>query len=115
MTVNNSDVMHRRTDGPSHWGSISLAREELLSAGKTLCGRELDASALACLVRPNPDQMTRLRYLHLQLGRAICFPPRILDAKSPRIGGPDASPGRKPITCHKRNQSRIASEILRMR
>jgi len=51
----------------------------------------------------------------LRAASAICFPPRILDAKSPRIGGPDASPGRKPITCHKRNQSRIASEILRMR
>lgn len=36
------------------------------------------------------------------------FSPRILDA------GPDASPGRKPITCHKGNQSRIASESLRM-
>jgi hypothetical protein len=36
------------------------------------------------------------------------FSPRILDA------GPDASPGRKPITCHKKNQSRIASESLRM-
>jgi hypothetical protein len=53
----------------------------------------------------------------LYFGRAppYVFSPRILDAESPRIGGPDASPGRKPITCHKRNQSRIASEILRMR
>ena len=51
----------------------------------------------------------------LGAGTAICFPPRILDAKSPRIGGPDASPRRKPITCHKRNQNRIASESLRMR
>ena len=52
----------------------------------------------------------------LHFGRA---PPyafrRILDTKSPRIGGPDASPRRKPITCHKRNQNRIASESLRMR
>lgn len=69
LIVNNSDVMHRRTDGASHWGSISLAREDLRCASKTLCGRELDASALACLVRPNPDQMARLRYLHQQLGR----------------------------------------------
>jgi hypothetical protein len=51
----------------------------------------------------------------LGAGSAICFPPRILDAKSPRIGGPDASPRRKPITCHKRNQNRIASESWRMR
>ena len=69
LIVNNTDVMHRRTDGPSHWGSMSLARDELQSAGKTLCGRELDVSALACLVRPNPDQMARLRYLHQQLAR----------------------------------------------
>ena len=71
LIVNNSDVMHRRTDGASHWGSISLARGELLSAGKTLCGRELDASALACLVRPNPDQLARLRHLHQKLGRLV--------------------------------------------
>ena len=69
LIVNNSDVMHRRTDGASRWGSLSLAREDLRSASKTLCGRELDASALACLVRPNPDQMARLRYLHQQLGQ----------------------------------------------
>jgi hypothetical protein len=49
----------------------------------------------------------------LRAGSAICFPPRILDAKSPRIGGPDASPRRKPITCHKRIQNRIASDALK--
>jgi uncharacterized coiled-coil DUF342 family protein len=34
------------------------------------------------------------------MGSAICFPPRILDA------GPDASTGRKPITCHKKKPER---------
>ena len=66
--VNNSDLMHRRTDGASRWGSISLAREELRSASKIFCGHELDVSSLPCLVRPKPDRMARLRELHQELG-----------------------------------------------
>lgn len=69
LIVNNSDMMHRRTDGASRWGSMSLAREELLSASKILCGNELDLSSLVCLVRPRPERMAQLRNLHQQLGR----------------------------------------------
>ena len=85
LIVNNSDVMHRRTDGPSQWGSMSLRREELQSASKILCGHELNVSELASLVRPNPDRMARLRCLHQKVGRlAEKAPARLSDANAVR-------------------------------
>ena len=71
LIVNNSSVMHRRTEGPSRWGSMSLAPDELASASKLLCGHELDVSSIASLVRPNAGLMSRLLQLHQELSRLV--------------------------------------------
>jgi AraC-like DNA-binding protein len=71
LIVNNSSVMHRRTEGPSRWGSMSLPSDELASASKLVCGHELDVSSIASLVRPNPVPMSRLLRLHQELCRLI--------------------------------------------
>lgn len=71
LIVNNSDLMHRRTGAAGHWGSISLTRDELASAGKTLCGRALDVASMAGLVRANPTLMARLLYLHQRIGQLV--------------------------------------------
>jgi hypothetical protein len=53
--------------------------------------------------------------LYFGAGSAVRFRREYLTQKSRQIGGPDGYPGRKPTRCHKKNQSRIASESLRMR
>ena len=71
LIVNNSNVMHLRTEGPSRWGSMSLATDELTSASKLLCGHELNVSSIASLVRPNPALMSHLLHLHQQLSGLV--------------------------------------------
>ena len=71
LIVNNSSVMHLRTEGPSRWGSMSLAPEHLASTSKALCGHELDVSSIASLVRPQPALMSRFLHLHQKLSRLV--------------------------------------------
>jgi AraC-like DNA-binding protein len=55
---------HNRTDAASHWGAMSLTPDDLAAAGRALVGRELAATSVARLVRPEPGAMLRLLALH---------------------------------------------------
>ena len=61
-----SERIHQRTSGASHWGLISLAPEHFAAHGKALTGSELVPSPLGLVLRPSRSSAARLRYLHRQ-------------------------------------------------
>ena len=69
IIVDSSDSMHRRSDGPSHSGAMSLSPEDLIEAGIDLLGHELRVPRLTHVVRPRPALMSRLLNLHEQVGQ----------------------------------------------
>jgi AraC-like DNA-binding protein len=69
IIVNDSTHMHRRTDAPCQWGAMSLTRDDLVAAGKTIAGHEFTAPSLADVIRPSPPLMSRLMRLHEQAGQ----------------------------------------------
>ncbi len=70
---------HNRTDAACHWGAMSLTPDDLVAAGRALVGRELGASSVARLVRPEPTQMSRLLTLHTEAERLAKTQPHMLE------------------------------------
>jgi len=66
IIVNDARPMHRRSEAPCRWGSMSLAQDDLATVGKAIAGRELTVPLHARIVRPMPPQMSRLLSLHEQ-------------------------------------------------
>jgi AraC-like DNA-binding protein len=60
---------HNCTDGACHWGAMSLTPDDLAAAGRALVGRDLAATSVARLVRPEPGAMSRLLALHAEAER----------------------------------------------
>jgi AraC-like DNA-binding protein len=69
IVVNDTHAMHRRTEAPSRWGSMSLTPDEFAATGKAIAGRELTAPSHAYIVRPRASLMARLLSLHAQAGQ----------------------------------------------
>jgi AraC-like DNA-binding protein len=70
---------HNRTDGASHWGAMSLTPDDLAAAGRALVGRELAATSVARLVRPEAAAMSRLLTLHAEAERLAKTQPDTLE------------------------------------
>src|SRR5262245_3971946 len=70
---------HNRTDAASHWGAMSLTPDDLAAAGRALVGRELAATSVARLVRPEPGAMSRLLALHGEAERLAKSEPARLE------------------------------------
>jgi AraC-like DNA-binding protein len=69
IVVNDPHAMHRRTEAPSRWGSVSLRPDDFSASSKAIAGRELTAPPQAYIVRPRPALMARLLSLHAQAGQ----------------------------------------------
>ena len=78
IIVNNSQPMHRRTEGACAWGSMSLTPDDLAAAGETITGRELTVPSITHLVRPSPALMSRLLELHETVGQLAETKPEML-------------------------------------
>jgi AraC-like DNA-binding protein len=70
---------HNRTDAASHWGAMSLTPDDLAAAGRALVGRELAATSVARLVRPERPVMSRLLTLHAEAERLAKSEPERLE------------------------------------
>jgi AraC-like DNA-binding protein len=55
---------HHRTEGPCHWGTLSVTRDTLASAGHALLGRDLIDRSATNYLRPPLPEMFRLLRLH---------------------------------------------------
>jgi AraC-like DNA-binding protein len=64
IIVDDANVMHRRTEAPCHWASMSLPPEDFAAAGHALAGGEMTVPSVSHLVRPRPALMARLLRLH---------------------------------------------------
>jgi len=64
-----SERIHQRTSGASHWGLIALAPEHFAAHGKTLTGSELVPQPLGVVLRPSRSSAARLRHIHRQACR----------------------------------------------
>src|SRR5262245_66696446 len=54
------DAFHLRTSGSFRFAAMSLAHGELAMAGEAITGRELEAPSDTCVIRPDPESMSRL-------------------------------------------------------
>ena len=64
IIINDNDTMHRRTAANCDWGSISLPKDDLAAMYHVATGQEYAGSCLKRLVKPAPDQMSRLLEIH---------------------------------------------------
>ena len=78
IIVNNTDLLHRRTEGACDWGSMSLALDDFDVAYKALIGHEASAESSTHLVRPNPTLMSQLLNVHTTVGEIARTDPNIL-------------------------------------
>jgi AraC-like DNA-binding protein len=78
IVVNDPHAIHRRTEAPSRWGSMSLTPDDFGALSESILGRELTAPSQAYIVRPAPSLMARLLSLHAQAGRLARIAPRKL-------------------------------------
>jgi AraC-like DNA-binding protein len=69
IIVDSFDSMHRRTEAPSQWASMSLTPDDLAAAGAAIAGRDLTVPPATHIVRPSPQLMSRLLSLHEQVGQ----------------------------------------------
>jgi AraC-like DNA-binding protein len=66
IIVNNTDILHRRTEAACDWGSMSLARNDFDAACKAITGHEFPEKSLTHLVRPSPALMSGLLNAHAE-------------------------------------------------
>jgi len=77
IIISGSDVAHRRSGADFHYGSISLATNELDAAGRVITGDEY-MTRLDQPIRPHRLPMARLLKLHKLLGQLAHDTPEIL-------------------------------------
>jgi len=78
IIVNDCRPMHRRTQAPCYWGSMSLPAADLAAMGEAVTGRELTAPSVTHLARPASAQMQRLLALHEAAGQLAANAPDVL-------------------------------------
>src|SRR6516165_3514838 len=59
IVIHDTDSVHRRSFGPSYWGSMSLTPAHLAESGRALVGRELTRPSVMRIVRPATAIMVR--------------------------------------------------------
>jgi AraC-like DNA-binding protein len=78
IIVDHWGSMHRRTEAPCHWASMSLTPGELAAASNAIAGRDLRVPSTTRAVRPAPALMARLLALHMQAGQLAKTAPDVL-------------------------------------
>jgi AraC-like DNA-binding protein len=79
LVMNRSDVVHQRSDGDFHYGTVSLPSEHLAAAAEAIIGRELPKTPHKSTIRPPSALMHRLLNLHKSIGQLAHGTPDILD------------------------------------
>jgi len=79
IIVTNTDLMHRRTEAPCDWGSMSLPLDDFDAACSAINGRELPRVLAPHLVRPGPGLSSQLVNMHERLGAIAKTAPDILE------------------------------------
>ena len=78
IIINDSDMMHRRTEAHCDWGSMSLPKDDLDATCQAITGREYAGSNSKHLVKPAPDLISRLLRIHAMVDRLAKTMPEIL-------------------------------------
>jgi AraC-like DNA-binding protein len=78
IIINDTDMMHRRTEANSDLGSISLPKDDLDATCQAVIGHEYAGSPSKHLVKPAPDLMSRLLKLHGMVDQLAKTMPDIL-------------------------------------
>jgi AraC-like DNA-binding protein len=78
IVVNRSDIVHQRSDADFHYGTVSLASDQLAAAAEAIVGRELPENLHKSTVRPPSALMLRLLNLHKGIGQLAHDTPDIL-------------------------------------
>ncbi len=74
-----SATHYHRSEGPTRWGSMSLTNDDLATMGFAITGRDMVPPKATHLVRPNIQNMDRLRALHNVAGWLARTSPTVLD------------------------------------
>jgi AraC-like DNA-binding protein len=69
MFHSHGEHFHQRTTEASQWGFVSLTPASLMSFGRALAGRDLDAPSVGRILQPVSADWTRLLRLHAEAGR----------------------------------------------
>jgi AraC-like DNA-binding protein len=64
IIINDTDMMHRRTEANCDWGSMSLPKDDLEATCQAVTGHEYAESPTKHLVKPAPDLLSRLLKIH---------------------------------------------------
>src|SRR3984957_7509065 len=78
IIINDTDMMHRRTEANCDWGSMSLPKDDLDATYQAVTGHEYAGAPSKHLVKPAPDLMSRLLKLHGTVDRIAKTMPDIL-------------------------------------
>jgi AraC-like DNA-binding protein len=69
VVVGSGSTHHHRTEAPSHWATLSLARDDLAAIGHALVGHDLALPSVTSRLRPPVPLMLRLLKLHKAAGQ----------------------------------------------
>lgn len=84
IVVNRSDVVHQRTDGDFHYGTVSLSSDHLDAAAEAILGHGILKVPYKPTVRPSPALMLQLLNIHKGIGLLAHDNPGILEL--PEVG-----------------------------
>jgi AraC-like DNA-binding protein len=74
---------HHRTEGPCHWGTLSVSEDDLAAAGHALMERDPSPRSTTRYLRPSSNLMSRVLYLHQAAGRISNGSPSIQPRSEP--------------------------------
>jgi AraC-like DNA-binding protein len=77
VAVRAGSTHYSRSEANSHWGTLSLAHEDLAVAGRVLTGRDLTGPSVTCHLRPSHRLAWQLLNLHEAVERVAEAPARI--------------------------------------
>jgi hypothetical protein len=79
LVINSAgSTYHHITSADCRWGDVSIAPDDLASAGPVIAGRDLEFSDTPQFLRPRPAAMSRLLRLHEAAGNLAQTAPDIL-------------------------------------
>ena len=78
IAVRAGSTHYSRSEGNSHWGTLSLTHEDLAVAGRLLAGCELTAPSIMRRLRPSHRLVSRLLNLHEAVEKIADTPTHIL-------------------------------------
>jgi len=71
-------TQHLRTEGPCHWATLSITRDDLAAAGRAIVGRDPIEQSVTRYFRPRLREMSRLLKLHQAAAQLAQSAPDVL-------------------------------------